>query len=509
MAYYKMGSKLFSYILLLVLAYYADVSSQSQKVGEAKNDSVVATVGNIKITIDEFVNGYEYGPAFYKRVKDSKKIFLDNLLREKLLALDGLTRKIDTTQSVKEYYQAFRDDLAAEELFKEEIQSKVIFTQAEVDTVAKQKLIDVELQWLFAQGEDDIVRLQASLKKGIDFQKLFEQQFNDSISIEDRTLKSSRYQLEMKNPELGKIIDKLEPGITSIPVKTNDGWYIVYLKNISYNLMPSETEQNKVLDESRRAVTKMKLDRLSDKYVSGLILDQKPVIKRKPFQILRSYLAGFELPKEKYKEWTLDKKLEVALEEYKSTTQNDYSKITLVELKDYKISLKDFLTWYRVRDQYVKLDQKSFIQYSRSLEQAVWRMVRDKLLCSIAESGGYYNKENVVEQSKWWLEKILYSSVKEEMINSIVLENKEIKAEESEAKSQSEFIEEELTKKLFRKITELKKEYNIKINQKLLDNIKVSDEENIKAIELYTIKRGGLIPRTPYPTIDNYWARWQ
>ena len=77
----------------------------------------------------------------------------------------------------------------------------------------------------------------------------------------------------MKNPELGKVIDKLETGKYSIPIKTNDGWYIVRLRNFSYNLIPSKQEQNKVLD-GPTAVIKMKMGLLSDKYVNELMLAQ-------------------------------------------------------------------------------------------------------------------------------------------------------------------------------------------------------------------------------------------
>ena len=73
--------------------------------------------------------------------KDQKiKIFSGKSYREKLLAFDGYSRGLDTTNNVKEYFNAFRDDLATEELFKDEIQSKIIFTQEEIDTVAKQKI---------------------------------------------------------------------------------------------------------------------------------------------------------------------------------------------------------------------------------------------------------------------------------------------------------------------------------------------------------------------------------
>ncbi len=494
---------------LAVVALSASIPAQTENINFKNEDSVIAKVGSIKITVNEFVYGYEYGPAFYKRSKNSKVIFLDNLIREKLIALDGYSRGLDTTNNVKEYFNAFRDDLATEELFKDKIQSKITFTQEEIDTVAKQKLIDVEIRWLYSPDEKGIVEIQDSLNRGADFQTLFDGQLNDTISIDDRSLKSSRFQVEMKNPALGKAIDKLETGKYSIPIKTNDGWYIVILWNILYKLIPSEAGQNKVLDEAQRAVIKRKMDRLSDRYVGELILAQNPIIKRRSFQILRSYLAKYELSKEKYSEWKLDEILNNVLKEYEPFYQNDYSKIVLVELKDYNITLNDFLIWYRTRDQYVKFDKRSFAKYSRSLEQIVWRMIRDKILCNVAETKGFYKSKIVKDQSKWWLDKILYAEIKNEMTNSILLEKKEIRVKENDNVSQVEYVENELTKKLFYKLNELKKKYPVVINENLLREIKVSDEENIRAIDLFTVKRGGLIPRTPYPTIDNYWTRWQ
>jgi hypothetical protein len=136
-------------------------------------------------------------------------------------------------------------------------------------------------------------------------------------------------------------------------------------------------------------------------------------------------------------------------------------------------------------------------------------MVRDKLLCRAADAKGYYTRPEVIEQSSWWMDKILYAEVKNELINSIMLENKEITVDTSKAGSQSELIDTELTKKLFYRLNALKKKYPVSINNGLLEKAQVDDEEDIKAIEFYTVKKGGLIPRTPYPSIDNFWASWQ
>ena len=162
-----------------------------------------------------------------------------------------------------------------------------------------------------------------------------------------------------------------------------------------------------------------------------------------------------------------------------------------------------FLFGTRTRNQYVKFD-KGVLLNTLSLEQIVWRMVRDKILCTVAETKGFYKNKIVRVNPNGGLIKFFMRKLKTEMINMIILEKRD-QCKENDKVSQSEYIEDELTKKLFYKLNELKNKYPVVINEKLLNEIKVSDEENIKAIDLFTVKRGGLLPRTPYPTIDNYW----
>ena len=53
---------------------------------------------------------------------------------------------------------------------------------------------------------------------------------------------------------------------------------------------------------------------LSDEYVKNLFVNENPIIKRDAFNLLRSYLGKFILTSEKYSEWGLDNKLNVALD---------------------------------------------------------------------------------------------------------------------------------------------------------------------------------------------------
>ncbi|NCQ19238.1 MAG: hypothetical protein GW805_13040 [Ignavibacteria bacterium] len=95
------------------------------------------------------------------------------------------------------------------------------------------------------------------------------------------------------------------------------------------------------------------------------------------------------------------------------------------------------------------------------------------------------------------------------MANSITLNSEEQSLLNEKKKSQSEIMSEELSKKILHKVLELKKKYNIVINQNALDKIKVSNENDKKAIDMYIAKRGNLIPRPAFPSIDNDWSNWE
>jgi len=107
---------------------------------------------------------------------------------------------------------------------------------------------------------------------------------------------------------------------------------------------------------------------------------------------------------------------------------------------------------------------------------------------------------------------IVYSAVKKEIEESVVLEEEEVKynsLESLDVKSNEEKINTEITRRLFLKLNKLKSEFEININENVLEKINVSEESNPKAIDFYTVKKGGLIPRTPYPTIDFEWINWE
>jgi len=506
---------IYSFLLLIIClgtSYPFQNNLKSQDLtNDLKLDEIVASVGPINITAEEFSNSYEFGPAFVKRKSDSKIRHLNYMINEKLLALDGYSGNIDGNDEVASIIKDFENDLATEEMFKENILKNVEVSQEEIDTVITQKQLELDILWLYAQNKDEKDNLILDLNNGVTFDSLYQLQFEDSIYLDDRSMKINRFQLGKKNPEFAEIIDTLPIGQVSVPIKANDGWYIFKLINAWQNIITTEAEMTRLKQESINWLKKKKMDKLSDDYVHKLLLDQNPIIKRPGFNILRAYLGIYNLTKEKYDEWNLSETLSKALEELQVTKDN-IGRVLLIKMKHELINIEEFLNWYKNRSQYIKFNKTNLQSFSNSAESLVWRMVRDKLLTGQAYEKNYHTTESFTKQAEWWKDKIVYSAVKKEIVESVELEQDEIRyniLESSDVKPNEEKINTEITRRLFLKLNELKREYEINIYEDVLAKINMSEENNPKAIDFYVVKKGGLIPRTPYPTIDFEWINWE
>ena len=211
-AYQYKYSFLFLIIYLGTSYPFQDSLKSQVPVSDLILDEIVASIGSINITAEEFSNNYEFGHAFVKRKSDSKIRHLNYMINEKLLALDGYSRNIDGNDEIASIIKDFENDLATEEMFKEDILKNVEISEEEIDTVVTHKQLELDIRWLYAKNNKEKDDLLLELNIGISFDSLYQSQFEDSIYLDDRSMKINRYQLGKKNPELAAIIDTLPFG---------------------------------------------------------------------------------------------------------------------------------------------------------------------------------------------------------------------------------------------------------------------------------------------------------
>jgi hypothetical protein len=485
------------------------VFAQGIDVNKNIEDSVVATVGTRTITAKEFAAGYEFGPAFPKREKNSKKIYLNYMINEKLLAIEGGTQKFDTTQTFKDLYSDICADIATEELYKQVILPKISVPENEIADALTKKNTEIYLRWIFCKEKEEASAIQKKLIGGHSFDTLFDAQLHaDSLFRDERTFKTNKFKLWQKNPALASIADTLRVGAISKPIHAGDGWYIVRIDSVVKVFTLSEGEYDNDRVEVTRAITMKKMDEYSDKYVDSLLRGTEPVIDGKAFQIVRTYVGKFELPNETFEEWNLQKLYDKAYSELSGNKKTPAAQFTLVRLNDTVFTVGDFIGWYNQRVDYLKFPKTDKKAFSATIESLIWRMVRDNILTSVAARKGMMDVPSVKAQAEWWKDKILYALVRDELGNTLTMKNSDQKQSILKPKSQED-MSTEINKILFRKINALKNKYKITINDAILNKVVVRDENNPKAIDMYIVKKGGIYPHPAFPSIDKYWQMWE
>ncbi len=384
---------------------------------------VLAEVGPLNVTAQEFLLSYEYGPAFTKRESDSKKHYLTYMIYEKLLALDGYNRGLQSSRMVKEVLDEVEADLATEELYKDDVLNAISISDKDVEHGVAGENIHLGLRWLFSTGKEEIFHQAKLLRGGTPFDSLFALECPDSGTQESRSMQTSRFSLEMKNGALAAAVDSLAVGAVTPPIHAPDGWYIVKIDGGWTNAIVTESENMKLHADVRRALLQHRSDSLSDQYVHRMLLGQDPVIDKESFALLLVYLGKKFLPPEKYGAWELEKKLALQQQHPNPDSVDAYRTNVLVRMKNGRYLFGDFLDWENPRAPYVSLDIRSPRSFFASAERLVWRMVRDRMLTAEAYRRGLQKRESVAKQTKWWEQKLVYRAEKLEIDDGIALED--------------------------------------------------------------------------------------
>lgn len=503
-----------------------DFPSSPSLIDPKLETTTLANVGPLTISGIEFKLGYEFGPAFVKREKNSKERYLNFLIYEKLLALDARDRGLDQWTDVKSQVEEIEGDLASEELYKDDVLSKVQVGERQLAFGVQHERVHTTLQWLFCSSAHEVDDVVKKMALGNTFDSLFAVQLRTGVKPEERSVETTRFKLRTHNPLFATVVDTMSSGTVSLPIHGPDGWYIVKVADVWINPIVTETEETKLREDVKRALTQRIADSLSDTYVHAMIIAQQPTILREPFNAVVAFLGGKFLSKEKRKEWNLEGR-KGAQELTDCSNLEPIAGRTLVQLSKNGLGVRDFLQWFRMREPYIKLALVSQQAFFASAEELVWRMVRDRLLSRKAFERGLQKRTSVERQTEWWREKMLYAANKRRIADTITDSLPAIRKyyddnarsffDENGTRKPFESVREdvwreyysyELTKRLLHEILRLKRRYAVKLDKSALENIRVADEHEPRAIDVYAVKKGGIYPRTAFPSIDYDWQSW-
>jgi hypothetical protein len=513
----------------LVLAQPAATDASALPIADPKLATiVVARVGPDTITASEFLLSYEFGPAFAKREKNSKRRYLEFMMNERLLALDAAARGGRSVPDVQYSVNEIVGDLATEELYRDDILNKVRVQENELREAINAQRVHCSFRWLFSTTREGIEDCRRALAKGAPFDTLFASQLGDSLGADVRSWDATRFKLRTLRPALAAVVDTIAPHRASAPVEGPDGWYIIAVDDVSVDAITTDAAAMQQREDARRALIQQKADSLSDLYVNGIMTAHSPVIERRTFDLLSAYLAQFWLREDARS--TMLQGLSIDRETALSAIADiqHHAAEPLVKMTDRAVTLGRFLSWYRAREFVLRLRATSVNAFQISLQQTVWRMVRDGLLMERAMGRGLQKSESVRTQRKWWENKVLYAYEKKMLADTVKPDGARLARyfqahrrsyrndrgdtlsfQEAEEQVRKDWYAEEVNGLLLHRLIALKRKYPVVVFEKILSDLPVANESDPRAIDVYFAKKGGTFPHPAFPAIDYDWQSWE
>lgn len=490
------------------------------------DSSIVATVGSYRISTDDLLTSFEFGPAFVKRHRDPLREHLKYMIYERLFALEAEQNGLKTVDFVKDRIHALQEDGAVEQLYRQDILSKVKLSDEQILDDTRKAKITVSLRWIYSPIKTEAAKIEKLISSGASFDSLFVMQLDSTISTDSRSLQSTLLKLERNNPELAKTVSVLTVGKISAPVQGKDGFYIFRLDKAEQNPITTESEFIELKNQAIEIRTKVIADGFADQYVKNIMKPNNPVIKADGFNILRAYLADKGLSRDAKVKWEIPATFMTEAGPQPIRNSGKFLNRPLVTFGGRTITIREYAQWYDIRQ--FQFDTRSLDAFNSSVKKTIWKMVQDKLLSEEAYKRGLDKLPFVANETSKWQAKLLYLSQRAALARTINTSDSVLKKYYTVHKKQyknvqgnvmefelvresvkGDYFGSEETFLLIKTIESLKKKYSIIINEELLKQLAKKALSDSQAIETIFYKPGGTFPRVAFPTIDEAWSTLQ
>ncbi len=235
-------------------------------------NKIVATVGDDKITGEEFLQRYEFTPLFRKQIKrmtpSLKLEFLYSLISEKLWSLQAKDLGYDTLSVMKYVSSKLEDMFVRDALYKREIKDKVKISDQELLQGFMKYNTKLEVNYIFAASLDEINKLYHLLKVGVPFDSLLYTRPEAAEQVKPREIGFGQMDAVVEDS-----LYALKVGQFTEPVYSEEGWYIFKLKNKVRQVMAGSHED--AVKTVKTTIEARKEEKLYKAYFDKFFKDKK------------------------------------------------------------------------------------------------------------------------------------------------------------------------------------------------------------------------------------------
>ncbi len=503
-----------NFVYLIILISTLNVFSQID------DDKVLVKFGATEITSEEFIIRYELSPQVYASMKGSenelKKELLYSIVAEKLWALEAIELGLSNSDIIKYTYNTYEEMIVRDALFKEEILNNVNLTDEYLNEAFRRNSKILQLKYLFSEKRKEIDSLYNLLNDDINFDSIL-------INRSENDLQKEPYYVNygQMDKDVEDILFNMNIGDITKPIEAPGGWYIFKLWKIGENLLlnseQAEAERKKVMKIAKSTLT----DSIYNEFYKNFFKDIDIKTNTEMFLLFSGEVIKILEKRKQIENISDGKEIALKTEDLYSIETNlgeeNLNKIFIVTA-EMELKLNEFLQFFAFEPFSINSIEKELVK--RRLHSIVKNFIEHKLFSLEGYRMGLHYSDGVQQQVDMWQAYYLSNALRSKTLNDIEFTEEELKNyyhkinidssstdgyDNLKEKLATEFKYELFKNKVIKKTVELAEKYSVKINDELLDKIRVT---NTTSVIYRYIGFGGRILAVPM-TIPNYdWVKY-
>lgn len=385
------------------------------------SQDTVAIIGKDVITYEQFKERYLLSPQLQNIPEDStKKNFLYSLIAEKLWALEADRIGLDTSSIIEESFQPIERMYIRDALFKHEIETKVKLTELDLIRGLQKARANLLVNFLFSNDSSEIFKLYEQLKNGIAFDSLLHQRSEYDLQKEPIEVEFGK-----AKPFLENLVYPLEENSFSKPGKSDEGWFIFFLRKRIPSPLSKEENQT-VMSKTRTILEDRKRQEFYTDFYKKFFVGKKIKTNGTLFWNFADEITKIFYKKKETLKENADNNIYLDYEDYQNLKLkfNDSLNSPFVYLDNDSVTFNDFLISFFFEGFYVDKVDSTIINVK--LNSRVKYFIEQELLTREGIKRGLHNNNEVRNSIKMWKDYFLANAYKFYLKDSIEVSDDEI-----------------------------------------------------------------------------------
>ncbi|MBT59788.1 MAG: hypothetical protein CL393_09735 [Acidiferrobacteraceae bacterium] len=516
-------SSLYFFILILIFLFLLSCNQKSNPL--TTKNPIVATIGNYNITVDEFKMSFELGFSPLKMSKNPKRFYLNHMINETLLALEGTRLGYHTNPYVQKRVNQRNYSNLLEAFYISNVYGKVNISEEDIQDAIKKSTV----KWRMLIWPTSSIHSAERAYKNAQQTSLvdFVKKELDKSEFKIKTLKD--YETDWIDyldihPNYLKTISELEIGIVSKPISYGNGYALFQILNINREGIL----ENELKFGARRKRIIARLHNIQADSISHTLMDSILT----PMEIKVKGTVLEDLADALY-QWTKDglpTKGDI-VSHVEKITNNSKSYLkqlnylldkTLISSNEWKKTVKNYLEYMNYYRRELKENNQTLESFRIVLITEIGRMIKNDTYVNIALSDSINDATKMSTDLKRWEMKWIYDIYRHNLVKDLKVSSDEMKTYFSTRWNELNIADVDTTRfykyekdvynvvlyekhnqVIENKLYELRNIYPIWINNELLDTLTLSD--SYKDIQTSLLVRKSFTGEQAVPTVDLQW----